>query len=77
MSRPFPTLPTTRHFDDLAEVHKIGVHEGWWNQHFQAIMLSIDQYAEAAIKRGAESRDPENTHGLNSYTRGYPGATRR
>jgi len=30
----------------LAEVRKIGVHEGWC--YHQAIMLSIDQYAEAA-----------------------------
>jgi hypothetical protein len=32
----------------LAEVRKIGVHEGWCYHHVQAIMLSIDQYAEAA-----------------------------
>jgi hypothetical protein len=32
----------------LAEVQKIGVHEGWCYHHVQAIMLAIDQYAEAA-----------------------------
>jgi hypothetical protein len=32
----------------LAEVRRIGVHEGWCYHHVQAIMLVIDQYAEAA-----------------------------
>jgi hypothetical protein len=32
----------------LAEVRRIGVHEGWCYHHVQAILLSIDQYAEAA-----------------------------
>jgi hypothetical protein len=32
----------------LAEVRRIGVHEGWCYHHVQAIMVSIDQYAEAA-----------------------------
>ena len=32
----------------LAEVRRIGVHEGWCHHHVQAIMMSIDQYAEAA-----------------------------
>ena len=32
----------------LAEVRKIGVHEGWCYHHVQAIILAIDQYAEAA-----------------------------
>ena len=32
----------------LAEVRRIGVHEGWCYHHVQAIMLAIDQYAEAA-----------------------------
>jgi hypothetical protein len=31
----------------LAEVRRIGVHEGWCYHHVQAILLSIDQYAEA------------------------------
>jgi hypothetical protein len=30
------------------EMGKIGVHEGWCYHHVQAIILSIDQYAEAA-----------------------------
>jgi hypothetical protein len=33
--------------DALAEVRRIGVHEGWCYQHVQAIIISIDQYAEA------------------------------
>jgi hypothetical protein len=32
----------------LAEVRKIGVHEGWCYHHVRAIILSIDQYAAAA-----------------------------
>ncbi len=32
----------------LAEVRKISVHEGWCYHHVQAIILAIDQYAEAA-----------------------------
>jgi hypothetical protein len=32
----------------LAEIRRIGVHEGWCYHHVQAILLSIDQYAEAA-----------------------------
>jgi hypothetical protein len=32
----------------LAEVRRIGVHEGWCYHHVQAIMMSIDQYAEDA-----------------------------
>jgi hypothetical protein len=32
----------------LAEVPRIGVHEGWCYQHVQAIICSIDQYCEAA-----------------------------
>jgi hypothetical protein len=33
----------------LAEVRRIGVHEGWWcYHHVQAIIVAIDQYAEAA-----------------------------
>ena len=32
----------------LAEVRRIGVHEGWCFHHVQAILVAIDQYAEAA-----------------------------
>jgi hypothetical protein len=32
----------------LVEVRKIGAHEGWCYHHVQAIILAIDQYAEAA-----------------------------
>jgi hypothetical protein len=32
----------------LAEVRRIGVHEGWCYHHVRAILLAIDQYAEAA-----------------------------
>jgi hypothetical protein len=33
----------------LAEVRRLGPREGWRYQHVQAIMLSIDQYAESAL----------------------------
>jgi hypothetical protein len=33
----------------LAEVRRMGPREGWCYQHVQAIMLSIDQYAESAL----------------------------
>jgi hypothetical protein len=33
----------------LAEVRRMGPREGWYYQHVQAIMLSIDQYAESAL----------------------------
>jgi hypothetical protein len=32
----------------LAEVRKIGLSEGWCYHHVQAIIMSIDQYAEVA-----------------------------
>lgn len=32
----------------LAEARRIAVHEGWCYHHVQAILISIDQYAEAA-----------------------------
>ena len=34
--------------DALATVRKKAVHEGWCYHHVQAILISIDQYAEAA-----------------------------
>jgi hypothetical protein len=33
----------------LAEVRRIGAREAYCYQHMQAIMLSIDQYAESAL----------------------------
>ena len=33
----------------LAEVRRIGPHEGYCYHHVQAIMLAIDQYAESAL----------------------------
>jgi hypothetical protein len=33
----------------LAEVRRLGPREGWCYQHVQAIMLSIDPYAESAL----------------------------
>ena len=36
----------------LAEVRRLGPREGWCYQHVQAIMLSIDQYAESALGSG-------------------------
>lgn len=32
----------------LAEARRIAVHEGWCYHHVQAILIAIDQYAEAA-----------------------------
>jgi hypothetical protein len=32
----------------LAEVRRISVHEGWCFHHVQALLVAIDQYAEAA-----------------------------
>ena len=32
-----------------SEVRRLGPREGWCYQHVQAIMLSIDQYAESAL----------------------------
>jgi hypothetical protein len=53
----------------LAEVRKIGVHEGWCYHHVQAIMLAIDQYAEAATgNREFFWNRPHSTGG--SRTRG-------
>ena len=39
--------PSVEVLKALAEVRRIGVHEGWCYHHVQAILLSIDQYAEA------------------------------
>jgi hypothetical protein len=33
----------------LAEVRRLAAREGWCYQHVQAIIVSIDQYAEAAL----------------------------
>jgi hypothetical protein len=33
----------------LAEVRQLAPHEGWRYQHVQAIIVSIEQYAEAAL----------------------------
>jgi hypothetical protein len=33
----------------LAEVRRLAPREGWCFQHVQAIIVSIDQYAEAAL----------------------------
>jgi hypothetical protein len=33
----------------LAEVRRLAPHEGWCYQHVQAIIVSIDQYAESAL----------------------------
>jgi hypothetical protein len=35
----------------LAEVRRLAPREGWRYQHVQAIIVSIDQYAEAALGR--------------------------
>jgi hypothetical protein len=33
----------------LAEVRHLACHEGWCYHHVQAIIVSIDQYAESAL----------------------------
>lgn len=33
----------------LAEVRRLATREGWCHPHVQAIIVSIDQYAEAAL----------------------------
>jgi hypothetical protein len=33
----------------LAEVRRLAPREGWCHQHVQAIIVSIDQYAESAL----------------------------
>jgi hypothetical protein len=33
----------------LAEVRRLASREGWRRHHVQAIIVSIDQYAEAAL----------------------------
>ncbi|MGJ4898630.1 hypothetical protein ACQR2B_27965 [Bradyrhizobium oligotrophicum] len=35
--------------ESLAEARRIGVHEGWYYHHVQAILIAIDHYAEAAM----------------------------
>ena len=36
----------------LAEVRRLAPREGWCYQHVQAIIVSIDQYAESALGIG-------------------------
>jgi hypothetical protein len=36
----------------LAEVRRLAPREGWCYQHVQAIIVAIDQYAEAALGNG-------------------------
>jgi len=33
----------------LTEVRRLAPHEGWRYQHVQAIIVAVDQYAEAAL----------------------------
>jgi hypothetical protein len=43
-------MPTTkRGLKALAEVQRLAPREGWRYEHVQAIIVSIDQYAEAAL----------------------------
>ena len=39
----------------LAEVRRLAPREGWCYQHVQAIIVSIDQYAESALAIGTTS----------------------
>jgi hypothetical protein len=41
--------PVFRTDPELAEVRRLAPREGWCYQHVQAIIVSIDQYAEAAL----------------------------
>ncbi|MDI4239275.1 hypothetical protein OZ411_41525 [Bradyrhizobium sp. Arg237L] len=52
----------------LAEVRKIGVHEGWCYHQVQAIILAIDQYAEAAT--GNREFFWNRPHSIGGRTRG-------
>ena len=42
-------MRTTRHGKAAAEVRHRVTREGWYYPHVQAIIVAIDQYAEAAL----------------------------
>jgi hypothetical protein len=59
----------------LAEVRLLAPREGWCYQHVQAIIVSIDQYAEAALgdreyflNRPYGHRWAERQHPLRNYS---------
>jgi hypothetical protein len=52
----------------LAEVRRLGPCEGWCYQHVQAIMLSIDQYAESAL--GNRDFFLNKPHGIGGSKKG-------
>ena len=56
----------------LAEVRRIGVHEGWCYHHVQAIIVAIDQYAEAATGNREYFWNKPHTTGGNRKTSDVP-----
>jgi hypothetical protein len=52
--------------DALAKVRDIAIREGWCYFHVQAIIVAIDQYAEAATDKG------RRTTSSSGYSRSRP-----
>jgi hypothetical protein len=52
----------------LAEVRHLATREGWCYQHVQAIMVTIDQYAEKAL--GNRDYFLNKPHGIGSGRNG-------
>ena len=52
----------------LAEVRRLAPREGWRYQHVQAIIVSIDQYAEAALgNREFFLNKPQSIGGMKDH----------
>ena len=49
--------------DALAKARDIAVREGWCYQHVQAIIVAIDQYAEAATGNRQYFQNPPHSIG--------------
>jgi hypothetical protein len=54
----------------LAEVRRLAPREGWCYQHVQAIIVSIDQYAESAL--GNREYFLNKPHGIGPTKRDVP-----
>jgi hypothetical protein len=52
----------------LAEVRRLAPREGWCYQHVQAIIVSIDQYAESAL--GNREFFLNRPHGIGGSKKG-------
>jgi hypothetical protein len=58
----------------LAEVRRIGVHEGWCYRHVQAVICAIDMYAHAATGNPEYFwNKPHSTPGGKHRTASLPG----